>query len=164
MYAIRRHRAAVNAWYWVVNFRRRGKMYSKRFYDITCSSSKKALAKAIAWRDQQLQRAKILTVAEFHQQRRSNNRSGAPGVHFHKTPRQPRGFWQATIRFHDGKRMSKNFSVRRVGRREAFARAVAARADMLAMVEDRPYLYDAVAKRFATPGRDKNKREPKASS
>lgn len=163
MYAIRRHRAAVNAWCWVVNFRRRGTMHSKRFYDITCGSSKKALAKAIAWRDQQLQRTKIMTAAEFHQLRRSNNRSGAPGVHFHKTPRQPRGFWQATIRFQDGKRIAKSFSVRKLGRREAFARAVAARAEMLATVEDRPYLYDAVAKRFATR-RDKSKLEPKLPS
>ena len=157
MYAISRHRAAVNAWYWNVNFKRRGTMYAKRFYDITCGSSQKAKAEAIAWRDEQLQKANILTFSEFHQQRRSNNRSGVPGVHFHRTPQQPRGYWQAAIRFQNGKRIARSFSVRKFGRREAFARAVTARADLLAMIEDRPYLYNAVAKRFATR-RDKSSR------
>lgn len=124
MYAIRRHRAAVNAWCWRVNFRRRGKLYSNHVYDIACGGSEKALAKAIAWRDRRLKEAKVLTVTEFHKQRRTNNTSGVPGVHFHKTPPQPRGFWQATIRFRDGKRMAKSFSIRKLGRRAAFARAV----------------------------------------
>jgi len=44
MYAITRRKAALNAWYWVVHFRRRGKLYSKRFYDVKQGSSKKAIA------------------------------------------------------------------------------------------------------------------------
>jgi hypothetical protein len=47
MYAIRRHRAAKNAWCWRVNFRRRGKAYSKSFHDLTCGGSKKAKAAAV---------------------------------------------------------------------------------------------------------------------
>jgi hypothetical protein len=72
---------------------------------------------------------------------------GQACVHFRKTPAQPLGFWQATISFHDGKRIAKTFSVRKCGRGEAFRLAVAARSGMLAMVEKRPYLYHAVAKR-----------------
>ncbi len=106
--------------------------------------------KAVAWRDRQLARLKALTLLEFHQQRRSNNVSGVPGVHFHKTPVQPLGYWQATIRFHDGKRMAKSFSVRKFGRREAFQVAVAARSELLAKVENRPYLYNDVAKRLSS--------------
>src|ERR1039458_1939265 len=148
MYAIRRHRAAIKAWCWRVNFRRRGKAYSKTFYDMACGGSKKAKTEAVAWRDGQLAELKALTLLEFHQQKRSNNRSGVTGVHFHRTAEQPLGFWQATIRFHDGKRMSKAFSVRKFGRRQAFRLAVAARSELLAMVENRTYLYHPLAMRL----------------
>lgn len=149
MYAIRRHCAAINAWCWRVNFRRQGKFYSKTFYDMTCGGSKNAKAAAIAWRDEKLAAIKALTMVEFHQQKRSNNVSGVPGVHFHKTPAQPLGFWQANIKSNDGKRVAKSFSVRRYGDREAFRRAVTARSELLARVENRPYLYDAAAKRLS---------------
>lgn len=149
MYAIRRHRAAVKAWCWRVRFSRRGKLYSKSFYDLACGGAKAAKAQAIAWRDEQLAAIKALTLIEFHQQKRSNNMSGVPGVHFHKTPAQPLGFWQAKIKCNDGTRLAKSFSVRKFGEREAFRFAVAARAELLAKVEDRPYLYHAVAKRLS---------------
>ncbi|MBK6594267.1 MAG: AP2 domain-containing protein [Burkholderiales bacterium] len=149
MYAIRRHRAAIKAWCWRVNFRRRGKFYSKTFYDLTCGGSKSAKAQAIAWRDEQLAAIKALSLLEFHQQKRSNNLSGVPGVHFHKTPTQPVGFWQANIKCSDGKRVAKSFSVRKYGEREAFRLAVAARSDLLAQIKDRPYLYHAMAKRLS---------------
>ena len=148
MYAIRRYRAGINAWCWQVNFKRRGKTYSTVFYDIACGGSKKAKAEAVAWRDRQLAKVKALTLLEFHQQNRSNNVSGVSGVHFYKTVRQPLGGWQAKITFYDGKSMTKTFSVRKFGRREAFRLAVAARSVLLAKVENRPYLYHAVAKRL----------------
>ena len=100
------------------------------------------------WRDAQLARLDALTLLEFHRQRRSNNVSGVPGVRFHKTNRQSAGFWQATIRFHDGRRFAKTFSVRKFGRHEAFRLAVHARSQLLAQLEDRPYVYAAVAKRM----------------
>lgn len=149
MYAIRRHRAAKNAWCWRVNFRRRGKYYSKTFYDLTCGGSKEAKAAAIAWRDEQLATIKALTLIEFHQQKRSNNLSGVPGVHFHKTPAQPLGFWQANIKTNDGKRAATSFSVRKYGEREAFRLAIAARSELLARVENRPYLAHPEAKRLS---------------
>lgn len=149
MYAVRRHRAAIKAWCWRVRFSRSGKHYSKTFYDLTCGGTKAAKAQAIAWRDEQLAAIKALTMLEFHQQKRSNNMSGVPGVHFHKTPAQPLGFWQANIKSSDGRRMAKSFSVRKHGEREAFRLAVAARSELLAKVEDRPYLYHAVAKRLS---------------
>lgn len=149
MYAIRRHRAAIKAWCWRVNFKRAGKVYSKSFYDLTCGGSKEAKAQAIAWRDEKLAELDVLTVREFHQQKRSNNVSGVPGVHFHKTTAQPVGFWQATIRFHDGKRLARSFSVCFHGDKEAFRLAVAARSELLAKVENRPYLKHPVAKRLS---------------
>ena len=116
---------------------------------MVCGGSKKAKAEAIAWRDRQLAELKTFTLLEFHKQRRSNNLSGVPGVHFHKTPAQPLGFWQATIRFHDGKRLAKSFSVRLYGHQEAFRLAVAARSELLAKVENHPYLHHVVAKRLS---------------
>jgi hypothetical protein len=149
MYAIRRHRAAVKAWCWRVRFSRRGIVYSKSFYDLTCGGSKEAKAAAIAWRDAQLAKLKALTLVEFHERQRSNNASGATGVHFHKTARQPLGFWQAKIRIHDGKSRAKAFSVRLHGYEEAFRLAVAARAELLEQVENRLYLNHPVAKRLS---------------
>jgi hypothetical protein len=34
MYAITRLKAARDAWYWAVHLKRRGKLHSKRFYDL----------------------------------------------------------------------------------------------------------------------------------
>jgi len=149
MYAIRRHRAAVKAWCWRVRFSRRGKMYSKSFYDLACGGTKEAKTLAIAWRDAQLAELNALTLLDLHQQKRSNNVSGVPGVHFHKTPRQPLGFWQAKVRFHDGKSMAKSFSVLKFGNREAFRLAVAARSELLEKVENRLFLHHPVAKRLS---------------
>jgi hypothetical protein len=149
VYAIIRLRAARNAWYWGVHFSRRGKLHYKRFYDLKHGSSKKALAAAVAWRDRELARAKALTYREFHQRRRSNNKSGIAGVHFLRPARQPRGIWQAKITLPDGTSMTRAFSMRKFGSREAFKRAAAARARMLTLVGERPYLHHPTAKRFA---------------
>jgi hypothetical protein len=154
VYAITRLKAALNAWYWAVNFRRRGKLYSKRFYDLKHGGSKKSLTAAIVWRNRSLARAKILTYREFHQQKRSNNTSGVPGVHFLKSTRQPQGVWQARIKLRDGRKIHKTFSVRKFGWQRALERAVAARAKMLFLVEDRPYIKHPTAKRFAAIPRD----------
>jgi hypothetical protein len=132
-----------------VHFRRRGKLYYKRFYDRKCGGSKKARISAITWRDRKLIEAKPLTYREFHQQVRSNNTSGVPGVHFLRTTKQPQGIWQARIQLPDGRKIHRTFSVRKFGERRAFERAVAARAEMLHLVEDRPYIKDVTAKRFA---------------
>ena len=149
MYAIQRHRAAIKAWCWRVRFGRRGKLYAKTFYDLICGGSKEAKAQAIAWRDAQLAQLDVLTMREFHQQTRSNNVSGVSGVHFHKTARQPLGFWQAKIRYRDGKCIAKAFSVRLYGDKDAYRLAVAARSELLAKVESRPYLKHPVAKRLS---------------
>ena len=53
-----------------------------------------------------LRQVEAPTFREYHEQKRSNNVSGAAVVHFHRTPAQPLGFWQEAIRFHDGKRIA----------------------------------------------------------
>ena len=149
MYAIKHLQVPQGTWYWAVHFSRHGKRHYRRFYEPKYGGSKKALAAALAWRDRELTRTKALTFREFHEQRRSNNTSGVPGVHFLKTRRQPRGAWQAKIKLPVGRKITKSFSVRKFGNRGAFARAIATRRKMLAMVGDRLYLYNRIAKKFA---------------
>jgi AP2 domain len=148
-YAIGRRKAAVSAWYWVVHFRRRGKLYSKRFYDLSYGGSAQAKAAALVWRDEQLAEISALTMREFHAQRRSNNTSGVPGVHFLTTAAQPQGLWQAKIKLPDGRKVHKSFSVRRFGYDEAFALAIKARAQLLQLIEDRAYLKHPLARKRA---------------
>jgi hypothetical protein len=149
MYAIRRHRAAIKAWCWRVRFSRRGVIYAKTFYDLACGGAKAAKAQAVAWRDAQLANLPALTLVEFHAQRRSNNLSGVPGVHFLKSAAQPLGFWQAKIKAGSGKSATKSFSVRQYGDQEARRLAVAARSELLAAVENRQFLHHPVAKRLS---------------
>lgn len=149
MYAIRRHRAAIKAWCWRVRFSRSGVMYAKTFYDLACGGAKESKAQAIAWRDEQLAIIPALTLVDFHAQRRSNNVSGVPGVHFHKTARQPLGFWQAKIKAGGGNSTTKSFSVRQYGDDEARRLAVDARSELLANVENRAFLHHPVAKRLS---------------
>jgi hypothetical protein len=116
---------------------------------LICGGSKEAKALAIAWRDEQLRQLEALTLLDFHKQKRSNNVSGVPGVHFLKSARQPLGFWQAKIKPHNGRSKTKSFSVLLHGEREAFHLAVAARDELLGKVNNKPYLKHPVAKRMA---------------
>ncbi len=149
MYAIKRLQASKGTWYWVVNFSRRSVHHARRFYDPKPGGKDAALRAAIAWRDEELAKAKVLGVLEFCQQKRSNNSSGVPGVHFLTPAAQPEGIWQAKLKLADGTRWTKTFSVRMHGYDKAFRLASAARREMLRNAEDRPYLYDPLAKRFA---------------
>jgi hypothetical protein len=148
MYAIRRVNRAITAWCWTFEFTRRGTLYTKHFFDGSHGGSKKALSAAIAWRDKKLAEIDILTIREFCQQKRSNNTSGVPGVHFLRSARQPLGLWQAKVTLRGGRKVHRSFSVLRFGEREAFRRAVAARAQLLLLIDDRPYLKHRTARRL----------------
>jgi hypothetical protein len=124
-------------------------LHVRRFYDGKHGGSKKALAAAVAWRDALCHRLDVMTLRQFHEQKRSNNRSGVPGVHFLKTAAQPTGIWQALLKLPNGRRISKTFSIRKFGDDVAFRLAVAARATLLEVVQDRPYLNNRIAKRLA---------------
>jgi hypothetical protein len=71
-------------------------------------------------------------------------------VHLLKPANQPNGSWQARLKLADGTTMIKSFSVLKYGERKAFALAVAARRRMLEMAEDRPFVHDPLARRFAS--------------
>ena len=146
-YAITRIKSARNTWYWSVSLGRRGVLVHKTFPDLKHGGSEAALTAALAWRDE-VARGDVLTFREFHEQLRSNNTSGVPGVHLAKSAAQPEGQWQAKIRLHDGRKIIKGFSVKKYGDKGAFKRAVAARKAMLDALEDRPYLVNPTAKRL----------------
>jgi AP2 domain len=154
MYALKRMQHDKGAWYWVVHFSRAGVRHARRFYDTAYGGDDGALAAATVWRDQKLAEVQALSVLGFCQIKRSNNTSGVPGVHFLTSKAQPNGFWQARIKLADGTNRTKSFSVLEHGQRKAFRLAVAARRELLRSTQDRPYLYDPLAKKLAPRGRD----------
>ena len=152
MYAIHHRQHENGTWYWSVHFVRAGKSYNRRFYEPKFGGSPNAKKAAVAWRDDQLAKAKPLTMMEFCQRPRCNNTSGMTGVHFLRPARQPEGIWQAKLKIGGGKCQSLSFSVLAHSHDAGNAMAMAARQEMLAGVNDRPYLYDAVARRLAPAG------------
>lgn len=149
MYAISRHERRPGLWYWAVLFSRKGKLHYKSFYDTRRGGSTKALADAVAWRDEQLASVAVLSKRDFCQLTRTSNHSGVPGVHFFLARNQPQGSWAARLKTPDGKERTKTFSVKKYGERGAFKMAVTARKDLLDAVEDKPFLHHSVAKRLA---------------
>ncbi|MDP1956272.1 MAG: hypothetical protein Q8K71_17555 [Polaromonas sp.] len=148
MYAISHRKAAKNAWSWIVQFRRCGHEHRKHFSDLKHGGSEPARKAAIAWRDEQLAKVQVLSMVEFCQLQRSNNTSGVVGVHYLTTPSQPHGIWQAKVKI-NGKARHKSFSVLLHGWQSAYDQAVAAREQLLSEANDKPYLYDKLAKKLA---------------
>ena len=148
-YALTHQHATSGTAYWCVHFSRKGKRQYKRFYEPKYGGSDKALAAAIAWRDEQLAEADVLTMAEFCSQKRTSNTSGVPGVHFMKSAAQPLGFWQAKLKSGGGKYLSQSFSVLKHGDSDAFGLAVAARLRMLESVGDQAYLQHPTARELS---------------
>ena len=130
----------------IVSIRRRGRTYTRRFASSKHGGLAAALEAAIAWRNTCLAETPVFTLREFHARVRSNNTSGVPGVTFLRPSKQPEGLWQAKISVADGRRLCRQFSVRKFGPAEAFARAVAARSEFLACVPDKPYVVNPIAK------------------
>ncbi|MFA7292941.1 MAG: AP2 domain-containing protein [Rhodocyclaceae bacterium] len=147
-YAISRIQAKPGIWCWLVAFRRRGTHYYKAFYDVRRGGPEKSLAAAIAWRDEQLAKVVALGKRDFCQLRRTTNTSGVAGVVFIRPASQPEGNWQARLRLPDNRIISKTFSVKAYGEREAFRLAVAARQELLTHVADEPFLHHPLAKAF----------------
>lgn len=165
LYAISRLQLRRSFWGWMVAFRRRGKHYSKSFYDVRRGGPEKSLAAAIAWRDEQLAKVKALGMREFCRLLRTDNSSGVPGVLFVRPRNQPEGSWQARLRLPDGRVLTKAFSVKKYGEREAFRLAVDARNALLDTVEDRPFVVHPLAKAFCArqAANDRSERLPLAA-
>ena len=148
MYAIQRIHLTPNSKGWCVTSRRRQRKFTKNFFEVVFGGSRKALAAAIAWRDRSIAKAEAISLRDFCALKRSSNTSGVPGVHYLRTVRQPSGIWQAWVKLPDGGKVHRSFSVLRFGETEAFRLAVAARAELLQLVAERPYLRHPIAKRL----------------
>ena len=133
----------------IVSIRRRGLTYTRRFASSKHGGLAAALEAAITWRNAYLAGTPVFTLREFHARVRSNNTSGVPGVTFLRRPKQPEGLWQAKICLGDGRRFCRQFSVRKFGPAEAYARAVAARSEFLASIPEKAYVMNPIAKRLS---------------
>jgi hypothetical protein len=149
MYAIAYRKRPNGQACFIANVKRRGRTYLRRFAVEKYGGSEAALTAAIQWRDKCLAEKRVCTLLEFHSTLRSNNTSGVAGVTYLKSEKQPLGIWQAKISLRDGRRLCRQFSVRKFGYEEAFARAVAARSEFLKLVADQPYVLDPTAERVA---------------
>lgn len=145
-YAISRWQSKDGFEYWCVDIRRNGKRYHKSFYDIRRGGTEKALADAIAWRDEQLARVKALGVRDFCQVVRTTNRSGVPGVFFIRSTGQPQGAWHAVLWLPSRRQLKRSFAVKKYGEHEAFRLAVAARQELLERMDDRALVHHPEAK------------------
>lgn len=132
----------------MVAFRRRGRHYYKSFYDVRRGGPEKSLAAAIAWRNAQLAKVEALGIRDFCQLLRTTNTSGVPGVLFIRPANQQEGSWQARLRLPNNRIVTKTFSVKAYGEREAYRLAVAARQELLEQVDDKPFVMHPVAREF----------------
>jgi len=140
----------------IVSVCRRGRTYTRRFAFSKYGGMNATLKAAILWRNVLLGEKPVLTLREFHSRVRSNNTSGVPGVTFHTSPKQPLGSWQAKIALRDGRRFFRQFSVRKFGYNEAYARAVQARSEFLCHVPEQAYVIAPAAKRHLMSSSSRN--------
>jgi hypothetical protein len=126
---------------WVVHIERKRRVWHRSFSDGVCGGKAKALHAARAFRDEVLVSHSPMTRAENASIRRSNNRSGVPGVlrqaSVETTAAGPveRAYWIAYWTKPDGKRSIRKFSIRKYGEKDAFKRAKAARKQALAEMD-----------------------------
>jgi len=124
-----------------VSFTRSGKTVARLFRAADYGSTRAALKAARAWRDSVTQSLLPETKEAFSQRVKSNNTSGAPGVYL-KRQVVRRGDWTGEYAFWQAQTpqgvkpfRSRSFSVDRYGYDEAYACAVQARAEFVALLE-----------------------------
>ena len=123
---------------WIVHIQRKRRVWHRSFSDGVYGGKAKALRAARAFRDEVLVSHPPMTRADNASIRRTNNRSGVPGVFRHATVETTlagpvvRAFWIAYWTKPDGKRAIRKFSIRKYGEKNALKRAKATRKHALA--------------------------------
>jgi type VI secretion system secreted protein VgrG len=138
----------INAWR--VTIRRRNQQFLKTFSDATFGSKAAALIAAEAYRDQVLaESGAAYSKREYAERIRSSNTSGYPGVRRVDNPTEPkRGpYWMAWVNLPNGSTRRRTFLINKLGETEAKSRAVAARQELLDLLEGD--MTPPEAKRFA---------------
>jgi hypothetical protein len=118
---------------WSVRLQRRGSKTSKFFSDSQFGGNRGALSAAKSFRDQMEQAWRRYSTKELARKPTRRNHSGIVGVRLERRVER-RGdyeyhyqFWVAQWTDGKGRRKSRAFSVRQLGHREAYRRALAAR-------------------------------------
>ena len=119
---------------WLVTIQRRGIIYRKHFSDGIFGGKKKAFNVARAYRDEVVAKHPPLSMQEYSNIVKKNNRSGVVGVCRYcasetreLSEERQRWFWVASWPLPDGKRKRVKFSVRKYGEEGAFQQALDAR-------------------------------------
>lgn len=120
---------------WVVNLRRRRRIFSKTFAHSTYGGAEAALAAAQAWRDETARQNPQTSRREQSERLISTNTSGIPGVRCRLGPDGKPQLWMVQTRI-GGKALLKSFSVGRYGDM-ARSLAIAEREKHLACIEGR---------------------------
>jgi hypothetical protein len=116
---------------WRVTVARRGVRVDRQFTVHRYGTSENALQAAMTFRDEVLERVKLLSLTEYCSIVKSHNTSGIPGVR-----RTKDGAWKMRIKLPDGREIDRYFSVAKHGEQGAFEKAVQARTEALALVKD----------------------------
>lgn len=133
-------------YYQRVHLRRNGRVFQKKFFESRCNGELATLQLALAWRDAIIAEHAPISMTQFCAIVRTNNTSGVAGVSRNiKTQRRKNGTvsryvsWDAAIPLGNGKRRYRCFHVATYGEEGAKQRAVAARLQGLAELQDRAY-------------------------
>ena len=123
---------------WLVTIQRRGVIYRKHFSDGVYGGKTKSFATAKAYRDEVVASHPPLSMQEYSNIIKRNNRSGVVGVCRYcasETRDLPedkqRWFWVASWPMPDGRRKRVKFSIKKYGEEAAFEMALKARNDAL---------------------------------
>lgn len=127
---------------WLVTIQRRGIIYRRHFSDGTLGGRARAFAAARAFRDSVIARHPPLSLREYSNIVKKNNRSGVVGVCRYcasatrELPAsQQRWFWVASWPLPSGKRKRVKFAVNKYGEQGAFRRALKARRQAMREIE-----------------------------
>ena len=124
---------------WFVRLMRDGVMHQKFFYDSAHGGKSSALLRAIAYRDELLERFPKPAQGNMFNRTNARNTSGHAGVH--KTTQRKRGItyevWAAGWTLPDGRRVTRKYHFGPDGRseKEAKSLAIKARREGIAMIE-----------------------------
>jgi hypothetical protein len=127
---------------WLVTIQRRGVIYRKHFSDGVLGGRNKSFAAAKAYRDDIVAQHPPLSMQEYSNIIKRNNRSGVVGVcrycasETRELPEErQRWFWVASWPLPDGRRKRVKFSVNKYGEEGAFELALQARNEALEKLE-----------------------------
>lgn len=143
---IARRRHAKYGYYQLVVLKRDGRVFQKKFFESRCNGEQATLKLALAWRDTIIAEHAPISMVRFCAIVRSNNTSGVAGVTRQiKKQRRKNGnvyqypCWDAAIPLGNGKHRYRSFMISKYGEEGAKQRAIEARQQGLADLQNIAY-------------------------